>query len=690
MGIKTHIKFSPKILARLGEELNQSPSQGIIELVKNAHDADAPECIVELNNVTQPGGSIQISDRGDGMDIEAIEKSWLVLGSSSKDQQKKTKLGRTVAGNKGLGRLSALRLGTTTSLTSITAETPDIENSIEIDWNELDKADAVEDVELEIETIKYQEVKPKGSLIIIDKLRNTLSKTEVKKLARSLILLSDPFTDDPKSFRAKLVSAEFKELEELVSKSYFEASEFYLHAELDEDGKATAVANDCWGNELYRATHENISDSKKNNPIYNCPPTKLDIWIFLRSPNDWTLNNAGITEVKNWLDELGGVQCYLNGLRVSPYGDKGDDWLGLNLLRVKNPELRPATNSCVGKIVITDEKNNLKQKTDRSGFIEDDSYTDLREFARDALEWLAKIRVEERDKKRGKERRESEEASLKESKAVEEVIETLEGKDKEKVKTAFRKREKQHEKLIVELKKEIQLYRTLSTAGITAAVFAHESANNPIKLIAQSMGTVRGRCKKLLGDIYDDSLKKPVERIFSSIESLRVLGNVTLSLVSFDKRKVTRLNVHDVISAVKSLYEPFLKDRKATLDLEFDSGNPFLRGSIAALESIITNLINNSLVAFENVSLVKRTIVIRSQINPDTIDLIIMDNGPGIDGISIKDLWLPGQTTNSNGTGLGMTIVKDAVEDLNGTVEVIAKGEMGGAEIRITLPIIGS
>ena len=67
-----------------------------------------------------------------------------------------------------------------------------------------------------------------------------------------------------------------------------------------------------------------------------------------------------------------------------------------------------------------------------------------------------------------------------------------------------------------------------------------------------------------------------------------------------------------------------------------------------------------------------------------------MDNGPGIDGISIKDLWLPGQTTNSNGTGLGMTIVKDAVEDLNGTVEVIAKGEMGGAEIRITLPIIGS
>ena len=35
------IQFSTDILRRLGEELNPSPAQGILELVKNAYDANA-------------------------------------------------------------------------------------------------------------------------------------------------------------------------------------------------------------------------------------------------------------------------------------------------------------------------------------------------------------------------------------------------------------------------------------------------------------------------------------------------------------------------------------------------------------------------------------------------------------------------------------------------------------------------
>ncbi len=41
-----HFKFSPSILNRLGEELIPNPDQGIIELVKNAYDADATKCTV--------------------------------------------------------------------------------------------------------------------------------------------------------------------------------------------------------------------------------------------------------------------------------------------------------------------------------------------------------------------------------------------------------------------------------------------------------------------------------------------------------------------------------------------------------------------------------------------------------------------------------------------------------------------
>ena len=88
MDITANIRFSPKILARLGEELNQSSSQGIVELVKNAYDADADECTVELHGVSSPGGTIRIYDKGDGMDEETIKNYWLVLGNSPKTEKK--------------------------------------------------------------------------------------------------------------------------------------------------------------------------------------------------------------------------------------------------------------------------------------------------------------------------------------------------------------------------------------------------------------------------------------------------------------------------------------------------------------------------------------------------------------------------------------------------------------------------
>jgi C4-dicarboxylate-specific signal transduction histidine kinase len=68
----------------------------------------------------------------------------------------------------------------------------------------------------------------------------------------------------------------------------------------------------------------------------------------------------------------------------------------------------------------------------------------------------------------------------------------------------------------------------------------------------------------------------------------------------------------------------------------------------------------------------------------------VLDNGPGIEGISTKDIWLPGQTTAANGTGLGLTIVRDAVIDMGGTVAAERKGALGGAEIIISLPTIGA
>jgi len=133
-----------------------------------------------------------------------------------------------------------------------------------------------------------------------------------------------------------------------------------------------------------------------------------------------------------------------------------------------------------------------------------------------------------------------------------------------------------------------------------------------------------------------------------------------------------------------------MKERKVEVTPDLARGNPYLRGSEAAFESVLTNLIVNSLKAFESVPPGPRMIAVSTELAGESVILRVADNGPGIQGISIRNIWLPGETTYPNGTGLGLTIVHDSVRDLGGNVDVLAKGALGGAEFIVELPILGS
>ena len=156
------------------------------------------------------------------------------------------------------------------------------------------------------------------------------------------------------------------------------------------------------------------------------------------------------------------------------------------------------------------------------------------------------------------------------------------------------------------------------------------------------------------------------------------------------KEDQEEFNIHETIENIVDLYKPFSDNREVEIEYDFDSGIPFMRGSIAALESILTNLLNNSYNAFERANIKDRKILIRTRLNHESLEIRVLDNGPGIMEISKKDIWLPGETTRKNGTGLGLTIVRDTVLDLGGRVDAIEHSEMGGAEIIITLKILGA
>jgi signal transduction histidine kinase len=677
-----HFKFSPNILNRLGEELIPNPDQGIIELVKNSYDADATECTVELVNTNAIGGSIIISDNGIGMDISAISEGWLVLGRSKKAAREPTALGRLPVGDKGLGRLAALRQGSQVTLKTRPKNEPGVEYSLTINWHDFEQAYVVEDISFDV--IKSSTEQGEGTDIIIRDLSIKFGRREVKRLARELLLLADPF-DNHVAFRPRLIAPEFVDLEKQVNEAYFEDAELHLKAHMNRDGTAEASVLDWKGSLLFHADHQELSKE-----AYRTAPAEFELWVFLLNPQNFSAKKASFGEVRDWLAVVGNVHLYHRGLRVKPYGDQGDDWLKLNYARSRTPEMHPSTSTVIGRVIINDPDDLLIQKTDRLGFIENESFLELRRFAIDVLDWMAKVRLKETEKKREQAKQESSRDVDNAKISLNEVIEAkLPEESRTIVRKVVRQYESARERETQALREDLQLYRSLATAGTTAAVFAHESGK-PVTLIEKIAKRIEKKGQELLGEQYTNSLEKPIAMLYQVGTSLLRFSNFPLHLLKREKRRMGVVDVHSVIDDIVELFKPFFDDAKIEVIKVKTDSNPRIRGSIALLESVITNFLTNTINAFnvEGGRNEGRQVIICTEFSGDYVRIKVLDNGSGISGIEIDKIWLPGETTTS-GTGLGLTIVKDCVADLGGKVQAIANGELGGAEFIVELPLVG-
>ena len=585
-----HLRFSPDILRRLGEELVPQIDQGIVELVRNSYDADAVNCKVELEGVDKPGGTLRIEDDGVGMDHNAIRSGWLILGRSNKPGRSVTSLGRRPVGEKGLGRLAALRMGRRVTLSTRPASKPSTEYKLVIDWSKYDAISVVEDVALEI--VEGPTQKPPGTSIEVSELLVTFGRREVERLARALLLLADPF-DDSQGFHPLLVSPEFTDLEQRVKTAYFDDAAYYLVAELDRNGRAHVDVYDPRTKMLrWSGQHADLSDT-----MYSTAPSQFELWAFLLDGRNFANRLTTVTEVRNWLEIIGGVHLYHRGLRVHPYGDSGHDWLDMNLLRARNPEERPSTNNSIGRVMSPDPDQILTEKTDRTGFLESMAFIELRRFSIDALEWMARKRLAEREAQKQIAKAKASSSVTRAHSRLQKEVDRLPPEQRSNVSKAVQRLESVRQRQELILREDLQLYRTLASLGTTIAVFAHEAAKpvGQIKNMALSIGR---RAKEALGSDYPNLLETPVTIVLQSARALESYASFPLSLLRREKRRFGEVDIHSVTLDMVELFKPFLEDANITCDVRLHDGRPKVGGSVAALESILSNLITNAVNAF--------------------------------------------------------------------------------------------
>ena len=214
---KMNLTASARLIMQLGEQLIEDELVALLELIKNAYDADANnvDVVIDTDTVTPYGkGRIEIKDDGNGMIPSIVRNSFLRLSTSFKEEEKSSiYYHRRVLGKKGIGRLSFQRLGN-----YITVETvPNIERfeetdllkeedvefikeyskiNIDIDWSEFPIDMDFSDI---MATVKYEKdvVASYGTKIVIHGIKNLnfwdMDKKKEEKLKNELLNMMDPF-----------------------------------------------------------------------------------------------------------------------------------------------------------------------------------------------------------------------------------------------------------------------------------------------------------------------------------------------------------------------------------------------------------------------------------------------------------------------------------------------------------------
>ncbi|MGQ6592135.1 ATP-binding protein [Serratia sp. IR-2025] len=130
---------------------------------------------------------------------------------------------------------------------------------------------------------------------------------------------------------------------------------------------------------------------------------------------------------------------------------------------------------------------------------------------------------------------------------------------------------------------------------------------------------------------------------------------------------------------------------------EWDSDSAYpIRGFRIHWESIIINFLTNSLWALESTKEGDRKIKIKLSLNTDynRVEMHFLDSGKGIEAGTENRVFDTGFSTKTDekgdqsGAGMGLSIVKNFVIDNHkGSLRVIPKSELGGAEFVISVPV---
>ena len=371
-------------LIRLQEKCLAGFVEGAKELDDLRRKIVASKSVDELLDVVQEANVITVTDQGRGMSLDILNDAFLTIGTRSKQAMKRLETGneeRSLLGEKGIGRLSAMRLGS--RLRVRTAMTEDAHwNVLDIDWSAFDHDSdkLVEDIPLSAREGPPRQVgEPRGTTVSIRGLHRDWARAHADEIARAdFARINDPFERTPR-FPLHIVQNGVPIRIPRIEPWIFEHAHGKLEAMFRMASDGTPVLSGAAG---YRGRIEDftldemallsLTEAPDTGVLRSIGPFSMQLYYFNRAKLTALEGVGNLAEVRDRIGTwTGGLMLYRDGFRILPYGGGDDDWLGLDRKALSRGGFKLNRQQIIGRVMITSHGNpKLKDQANREGLVD--------------------------------------------------------------------------------------------------------------------------------------------------------------------------------------------------------------------------------------------------------------------------------------------------------------------------------
>ena len=758
----TGFSVDTKLFQELGELLVSKESTALVELIKNAYDADATVVTVTGANLTDPAkGQILISDDGVGMTEDEFSRGFLTIAGRTKNtgDRRSPVFGRRYTGEKGVGRLASHKLGTKVVIKSRKAgpaprgasalPAPVSEIDATINWSAIEALETLDQIDgsgaVNVSTKATASTPQSGTSLTISPLRAawtgrtkasflkeaaTLAPAGAtwKALAKGLAVepllfgqvpIRDQASADP---GFEVVFAGDLGLGDTLLPNVADAASWIAEIEFDHTTGVLEIAVSPTVKEKRRYVGAEGLRLKRQLGKNAGPSFRGRI-----------LQKSGA----NWDEEVRGIRIFMEGFRVSPYGDARDDWLGLDETYVsrgarplvslanldkasipdglENEELQyQGSKAYFGAIFLhRSTSHGLEMLINREGFLPSPAFDFIVEWTKVTTDLIVRLgamartevkapRREERDAQK----RAASKADINETPAALRVRENAVQVDAgiQSIKAALNRNDyaaaataaQELQPSLSEIREmadqfggEAVQWRVLASLGAELAAFVHEinALGQQIAALLEDLGEAY---ETATAQVTKAAIRRARNRATDLADRIRRNATYLVDATSFEgRRRRTRQPIAARFETVRLFFESRIEQKRLTIENEIDPDlrtPPMFPSEVAG---IFTNLLSNA-VKFVDPG---GRIMVEAKEDGGMFKVRMSNTGQVVDLRRSARLFDAFHSTTERpdavlgqGMGMGLTITRAFVQEYGGDIEFVQPPSGFSTSIVFSIP----